>query len=138
MQGRGIGSQVVNEAKDLSDQTGLAHSWVKVTNPFFDQFDHLAAQHDPRTGRSAYSYTPSGATTARVAARTCPTCGDPLKGEYGTYCPRCSWSENDANLDHDPLSNPPDPTVDMHRGIQARIVPSHRWAKWFEAVEDLA
>lgn len=66
-------------------------------------------------------------------ARTCPTCNDPLKGEHGTFCPRCQWSENDANRDSDPLSNPPDPTVDMHRGIQA----SFDGRGWYEAVEDL-
>ena len=77
------------------------------------------------------------------STQTCPVCGDPLKGEFGTFCPRCQWSEQNANLDHDPLSNPPDPTVDMHRGIQAsnemyhHTIPTHRWSKWYDAAYDM-
>lgn len=61
------------------------------------------------------------------ATSTCPTCGDPLKGEFGTFCPRCQWSERDVKLDDDNLSNPADPTKELHRGIQSR---------WFPAVQD--
>lgn len=92
----------------------------------------LAAEGAVKTGSDEMAHE-----HARIARGSCPTCGDPLGGEHGTFCPRCQWSENDANLDSDPLSNPPDPTVDFHRGIQAhRIAPSHRWAKWLVAVND--
>lgn len=82
---------------------------------------HVRSQRSIKARLSAESPIQPGLdqmTHERIIA--CPTCGDPLKGEFGTYCPRCSWSEHNPNIDHDPLSNPPDPTVDMHRGIQAR------------------
>lgn len=112
------------------------------------QFGQYMKPSDIGLPTGAEPYTPPGTqdwydTRANIGQgrvgrqATCPTCGDPLQGEHGTFCPRCSWSEDNPNIDSDPLSNPPDPTVDMHRGIQARIAPSHRWAKWLSAVEDL-
>lgn len=119
LQKQGLGTGVLMGAKDLSDQLRVPHSWVKVTAPdYFNRFPHLTrTQTDPTTGWGTYQYNPQ-----RISAVTglCPTCGDPLQGEFGTYCPRCQWVEHDVNADHDPLSNPPDPTVDMHRGIQSR------------------
>ena len=46
-----------------------------------------------------------------------------MRGQHQTFCPRCSWSEFNVNLDGSPTDNPPDPTIEMHRGIQASADP---------------
>lgn len=100
-------------------------------------FGMAREEADAHLAREAPKYGLRHSQEFTAKARVCPTCNDPLKGEHGTFCPRCQWSEDNANIDSDPLSNPPDPTRDMHRGIQSRIIPSHRWDKWLPAVEDL-
>lgn len=133
LQRKGIGSQIVREAKGISDATGQPHHWVKATRTgqaLFGKFDHWTDAWD-RGGWTNYEYDPAEAaqslppaTSASTGPLTCPTCGDALKGAYGTFCSRCQWSEHDVKLDDDNLSNPQDPTVEMHREVQSRWLPA--------------
>lgn len=67
----------------------------------------------------------------------CPTCKGPMTDGY---CPQCQWSALNPNIDSDPLSNPPDPTINMtDRGPgpwYSRTIPSHRWGRWFSVVDE--
>jgi hypothetical protein len=73
----------------------------------------------------------------------CEACGDPL--ERG-QCKRCDWGG--WSTAEDAIKNPSDPTVDMHRGIQAsskpfsrretfeRVIPQDRWWMGSSGPED--
>lgn len=141
MRGQGYGTRFMQQAQAYCQLMGKRLEVSHVTNEgFFNRFDFLT-RTPQRRDAPRYIYDPSTPppTTAKVilhepCVEPCPTCKGPMTDGF---CPQCQWSPLNPNLDSDPLSNPPDPTVDMHRGIQARVIPSHRWAKWFDAVDEL-
>jgi hypothetical protein len=59
----------------------------------------------------------------RKRANKCATCGDIIEG---ADCPRCNWG-GWLNTPYDNTQNPPDPGIDMHRGIQAKIAHQLGW-----------